>query len=229
VIHVSVGTDTYGRVKKVGSTPIVTRFGMVSGAPVYPIESLYFIRFGESSSGGIPFLAPVHSTAVVGIPLARLDKLSVTMAYIRGFFGAMAIIGFIFTFVIFMMWMTGERFDGTGPVLAACAGLCFVVGIVAGAGTYVFPFQTTRRERDIRRACGSVLGISVDPARVRQDCAASIDRFLEEVKTAAGVPGLMHEVARTRVRIALGEPAAPLEHRTDDLLESIRIQAEAVR
>src|SRR4051794_39809742 len=79
---VTFGSDTYGRVKTVDSTPIVTKFGMVSAFPVFPLESFYFIRSGESTSEGIPFLAQVHSTGIKAIPLARVDKLSVLMAYI---------------------------------------------------------------------------------------------------------------------------------------------------
>jgi hypothetical protein len=50
MIHVTVGSDTYGRVKTVGTTPIVTRVGMISSLPVFPLESFYFVRVGERTS-----------------------------------------------------------------------------------------------------------------------------------------------------------------------------------
>jgi hypothetical protein len=222
--QVTVGSDTYGRVKKVGSTPIVTKFGMLSAFPVFPLESFYFVRFGDTVSEGIPFLAQIRSTAIQGIPLARVDKLSVVMAYARGVFGAMAILGFIGTFMILMMWMTGDPFDEGKSIIATCAGVCLGLGTVAGIGTYLIPFQMTKRERNIRRLCGTVLGIAADPARVRGDFAKSIGRFLDGCTVTAEMPELVHELARTRLRIALGESRLPLEDQTDDLLERIRIQ-----
>ena len=163
--HVTVGSDTYGRVKKVGSTPIVTEFGMVSFFPVFPLESFYFVRFGHSTSAGIPFFAQTHSTAIEGIPLARVDKLSVEMAYARGVFGAMAIVGFIGTFMILIEWMTGDPPNERKAIIATCVGTCLGVGIVAGFCTYICLFTITRRERNIRRLCGTILGVAADPAQ----------------------------------------------------------------
>ncbi len=221
--HVTVGSDTYGRVKKVGSTPIVTRFGMVSSLPVVPLESFYFERLGDSTSKGIPFLVQIRSTTIEGIPLARLDMLSVAMTYARGLFGTMAIMGFVGTFMVFMMWVTGERLDETATIMAKCVATCFAIGTVAGLCTYVVPFQMTTREREIRRLCGTILGISADPARVRCDFARAIESFLNGSEIAPGMLELAHELARTRLRIALGEPQTALEDHTDDILERIRI------
>ncbi len=222
--HVSVGSDTYGRVKKLGATSIVTRFGMVSGLPVFPLESFYLIRLGHLTSKGIPFIAQVHSRLIEGIPLARLDLLSVVMAYGRGLLGAIVLGGFISSFMLFMMWMTGEQFDHVQVIIAKCAGACLGLGTIASLGTYLVPFQMTSRERNIRRSCGMILGISADPARVRVDFAKSIESFLSETKADPGIPGLFHELALTRVRIALGSPPVALEHHTDDLLKRIEIQ-----
>jgi hypothetical protein len=83
--------------------------------------------------------------------------------------------------------------------------------------------QMTRREKNIRRLCGTILGISADPARVRLDFAKSIDQRLSAPTVVDKLPKLVHELARTRVRIALGEPRLPLEDHTDDVLEQIRI------
>ncbi len=38
---VTVGSDVYGAVRKVGTTPIVTKFAMFQFLPVFPIESYY--------------------------------------------------------------------------------------------------------------------------------------------------------------------------------------------
>ena len=160
----------------------------------------------------------------MGIPLARLDKLSVVMTYARGLFGGMAIIGFIFTFMAFMMWVTGEHLDELAQTMVACAGVCFALGVFAGLCTYLFPLQTTRRERAIRRSCRAILGIAVDPARMRPDFARTVDGMLQQSPAPTGPAALVHELVRTRARIALGEPALALEDHTDDLLERIRIQ-----
>ena len=82
MIHVSVGTEIYGRVKQVGSTPVVTKFWALSLMPIVPLQSYYFIRFGQRKSQGCPFLAESYSTAIVGIPLVRLDRLSVVISYV---------------------------------------------------------------------------------------------------------------------------------------------------
>jgi hypothetical protein len=224
--HVTVGSDTYGRVKKVGSTPIVTKFGMLSGFPVFPLESFYFAGFGETTSEGIPFLAQSHSTAIEGIPLARVDKLSVFMAYARGLFGTMTIVGFIGAFMIFMTWITGEQINDRMSTIATGVGACLGLGIVAGACTYFVPFQMTRRERNIRRLCGTILGIAADPARVRGDFARSIERSLDGGLIVAGQTEILSELVRTRLRIALGEARLPLEDLTDELLERVRAQEQ---
>ena len=192
--------------------------------PIVPLQSYYFIRFGQRKSQGCPFLAESYSTAIVGIPLARLDRLSVVISYVRATFGVIAIMGFFCSLSPFMAWATGPQLSERQVIVATCAGTSFAVAIIVTLGTYVLPFTITRRERDIRRACGMILGTAADPARVRPDHAKPIDDYLKAAIDVAGVLVLARDLGRTRVRIALGEPALPLEHRTDDLLESIRIQ-----
>jgi hypothetical protein len=123
-----------------------------------------------------------------------------------------------------MMWATGEHLDETAIIMAECAGLSLAVGIIAGLCSYAVPL-ITKREVNIRRLCGTLVGISLDPARVRGDYARKIESFLDGSASVRGESELVHELARTRVRIALGEPCSPLEDHTDDLLERIRIQA----
>lgn len=50
MVPVVVGTDSYGRVKCVGKTPIVTRFEMLQMFPLRPIESMYFCGMGEEET-----------------------------------------------------------------------------------------------------------------------------------------------------------------------------------
>ena len=209
MIHVSVGTDTYGRVKQVDGTPIVTKFGMVSAMPVFPIQSYYFMRFGEAASAGIPFLAAFHSTPIVGIPLARLDKLSVVMTYARGLFGGMAIIGFIFTFMAFMMWVTGERLDELSPndgrmhgCLLRARGFCRPVHLFV-------PFADDKagacNPAVMSRDTGDRGGSRTNAARFRQDSrrhVAPIARTYRAGRTGArtGAHASTHCAGRARPR-----------------------------
>jgi hypothetical protein len=84
MFHVHMGTDTYGKVKQVGPTAVVTKFAMVSGMPLLPLESYYYAGTGEEE--GIPILMTMRK--VHGLPLARLNMLSVVIAYARAVSGA---------------------------------------------------------------------------------------------------------------------------------------------
>ena len=110
MVHISAGTDTYGRVKAVAGTPIVTKFAMLQLLPLYPLQSFYFTGTGPIETTGVPFLASTTSVAIKGIPLATLDVTSVVMAYARGVFGGLAIVGFM-VIVPGIMSLTGENLD----------------------------------------------------------------------------------------------------------------------
>jgi hypothetical protein len=216
----TVGSDTYGRVKKVGSTPIVTRFFMFAALPVFPLESFYFIQFGATTSDGVPLIAEYRLTAIEGIPLARLDKQSVLIAYVRAVFGAMTVAGAV---AMLMVYMSGKGdLSERETEVATVVGTVLAIGTFGGLCTYILPFQMTRRERSIRRLCGTVLRIAADPARVRRDYVSVIERVLDRSAVASGLTEMVHEPARTRLRIALGEPRLALEDHTDSLLERIR-------
>src|SRR5690349_7327227 len=110
MVVVTAGSDTYGRVKVVAGTPIVTQFFMVQLLPVYPLRSFYFLSADHVKSSGIPGIAAVYSREFNAIPLAKIDRASVAMAYIRGLFGGMALVGFL-AIVPGIMYLTGERLD----------------------------------------------------------------------------------------------------------------------
>ena len=75
MVHLHVGADTYGRVKTVGRTSIVTRFWGVQMFPCYPMASYYVSAHSTDHEDGVPLVA---------IPCARLDWTSVTMSYVCG-------------------------------------------------------------------------------------------------------------------------------------------------
>lgn len=164
---ISVGTDTYGRVKAVSGTPVVTRFAMLQFLPVYPLQSFYFVKAGPSSATKIPFLGRTYFASVVGIPLSSLDPASVAMAYVRAIFATLTICGAM-VLVPGIMYLTGERLDGLAMIMTRGLLFALIVGVVGGILSYAVPL-TPYREKEIRRLCAEQLGISADPARVPSD------------------------------------------------------------
>ncbi|MBI3861216.1 MAG: hypothetical protein HY290_04915 [Planctomycetia bacterium] len=231
MVHVHGGLDTYGKVKKVGGTPIVTRFVMVALIPLVPLESYYFM--GEGKDEGILFV--YTSKSIYGLPLEHLDPLSVLMAYARGVFGAFLVMGVFSLAIVYSNWGGVNRarpndFDTVAQYVMA-GGLG--IGIPGGLITYLWPFQTTRREREIRLACGEGLGICADPAFVQEDVAETIMNDTLELAWAdnsdAGLPqkrpALVRRLIIARARIALGlaESREDLESETDDVLRELEI------
>ena len=223
MITVHVGTDTYGRVKVVSGTPIVTKFAMFQFLPVYPLQSLYLVKLGPSEATGVPLLMRKRTAAIQGIPLASVDYVSVLIAYTRAVFAAMVLVGAL-ALVPGIMYLTGERLDDLA--LSATRGLLvsIAVGIVGGILSYAIPL-TPRRERDIRRHCAELLGISADPARVPPDLSKAVveevQRTFPESKTHR--MRLIRELIMTRASIAQGTGDVGLEAKTDDLLEQLRL------
>lgn len=217
------GTDTYGRVKSVCGTPIVTKFAMLQMLPIYPLQSFYLSRSGATEIVGIPFVASARSTSIIGIPLASVDITSVLLAYVRGLAGALVLLGFIALLIPGFIYLTGDHIPGLPANLLRWVFALFLAGVLGGLLTYAVPL-TTRREKDIRRYCGEVLGIAVDPARVISEAS---ERLAEHVgatapsgdpSRAASIRGLII----ARANIARGIDRVPMEERTDELLDQLR-------
>jgi hypothetical protein len=222
-----VGVDTYGKVKSVGGTPIVTKFFMVSAFPVYPLESFYSSRVHKEAIDGVPFLG--HTLYITGIPLARIDRASVLIAYLRGVCGALMVVGFlgsIFMAIPLLMGPQGMVVDPVKTLYGALSTLA--LGIVCGALTYFIPL-TSQRERSIRSYCGELLGFCADPARIRPDLAAEM--WQEQLHGAS--PADMTEASLSRLnyllqliearcQIAHGQKVRELEQNTDELLERLQ-------
>lgn len=222
-MSVTTGTDTYGRVKNVGGTPVVTKFVMLQFLPIYPLQSFYFTGTGSTETSGVPFIASSQTVVVNGIPLERVDRLSVAMAYFRGIFAALAVIGFM-SIVPIIMHFTGEHLDAFA--LIAMRGLigCFIVGIIGGALTYLIPL-TPWRERQIRHYCGEALGICVDPARVSADTAVAIEEYVARV-VSQGIPddsrsACIQQLISSRLNIAQGIDAIAMERQTEEIMDRL--------
>ncbi len=145
MMTVSVGTDTYGRVKCVSGTPIVTKFAMLQFLPIYPLQSFYFIKARPVETTGIPFFASRSASAIQGIPLVSVDAVSVLIAYVRSMFAAMALIGCL-AFVPLYMNLTGEQLDDHAMIATRVLLIVLVVGVVGGSLTYVIPLTLKARK-----------------------------------------------------------------------------------
>jgi hypothetical protein len=223
MITVSAGTDTYGRVKNVSGTPIVTKFAMLQFLPIYPLRSFYFSRSGPTEIEGVPLVAGTRSTTIIGIPLASLDIASVLLAYVRGLFGAFVLVGFVVLLIPGFMYLTGEHAGGLPTNFLRGVLALFLAGALGGLLTYAIPL-TTRREKDIRRYCGELLGIAADPARVTSEASAKLAGHVEAL-SPSGEPSraaLIRELVMTRAKIASSSDIEHIEKRTDELLDQLR-------
>jgi hypothetical protein len=220
---ISAGTDTYGRVKEVSGTPIVTQFAMLQAFPLYPLRSFYLVRSGPTEFEGIPLIASAQSTAIVGIPLASVDMTSVLVGYLRGVFGALVLFGFLFLFMPAFMYLIGDRGGRFSPSFLRWVVILFSAGVLGGALSYLVPL-TNRREKDIRRYCGEILGIAADPARVLPETSAQL---AEKVATLAPArepskAALIRELVQSRANISQDVERGQMERRTDELLGQLR-------
>jgi hypothetical protein len=227
MITISAGTDTYGRVKKVSGTPIVTKFAMFQFLPMCPLQSFYFRGTGKNQAEGIPLVAITRSTTFVGIPLASVDKTSVLVAYARGLFAPAALLGFVILMIPAFMYLTGDRIPSDLVAFLRAVLVLFAVGVVGGLLSYCMPL-TCRRERDIRRYCAELLGVAADPARVTPEASATFANHLEDHFTTRGNSRMssIRELIIARTKIARATDVADMEKKTDQLLNELR-QVEA--
>jgi hypothetical protein len=238
MVGIMFGSDVYGAVHRVRGTPIVTRFWMLYLLPVVPVESLYLRRLGQQTGLMIPFVGGATQTKVYGIRCARIDLLSVGIAYIRGIAGLAVLVGSVVTFGLLLSRMSGPPPDDFQRVAAIVGGAALALGLLIGGATYAFTFGVPSRDRRIREACARAFGIAIDPARVKADVAAQIDANVQirlvggSITVGVGmdqpIGGASDELdlqlARARAKIQLGAPQLVQEAETDRLLGEIAIR-----
>lgn len=220
-VHMTIGSDTYGRVKSINGVPVITKFGMFNFLPIFPIASFYYLGNLTQRSQGIPLLASSTTTTFSGLQLAKLDKLSVTLAYVRGFFATLAVVGFI-SIVPIIMYLTGEFLDAIAMTMLRVLLCCFAIGIVGGVCSYLVP-TCSRREKEIRLHCERVLGIAIDPGQLQALDANEILAFVESQlgnKKNAN-DSLELALIRNRVTVANYGNSLQLEAEVDDLLSKL--------
>lgn len=225
----TIGSDSYGRVKEVGGVPVITKFLMLSHLPICPLQSFYHFGGAHVERHGIPFLLQTETVEIVGLPLARLDWTSITMTYVRAFAATLVVIGCL---VIFpgAMRLTGEQLDPIAMIAAKILLGILCAGIALGVLTYARPWRLTTRERRIRTACGQVLGVAIDPARLEAATAAALLSRLQvpplpgnsNESQLAGLTTEDHRLCRklaiVRAQIGRGEGVIAHERETDEVL-----------
>lgn len=219
MITISAGTDTYGRVKSVHGTPIVTKFAMLQFIPLFPLESIYLTGAGSVSNAVIPFVASFQSVETQGIRLANTDRTSVLMAYVRSAFASIAVLGFIGVIFPGVTYMSGTRLDEFAMSVLKCMSIALIFGVVGGATTYVIPL-TTRRERRIRSSCYQVLGVAIDPAKLPAETAELVLELADELSDRLDEPrlSLIRDLICLRAKLALETSNRKYETNTDELL-----------
>lgn len=226
MMYVVVGTDTYGRVKAVDKTAIVTIFSMLQMLPFMPIKSYYVWGSATSEVIGVPFLASVRKIKLRGITLARVDWTSVAFAYIRAALAALVIIGFIGTFTGLVFSANGKRMDDFALTVTRLAQACLAIGVAGGVLTYLVP-TTSRRERAIRKYCGEELGVCIDPGKVLPEVAAAVREMLPQITSPDGEGVIrsrsdyLRKLLLTRCDVA-AEASSDRETLTDELLDQLR-------
>ncbi len=221
IIHLIAGTDTYGRVKSVSGTPIVTKFAMLQGLPIYPIRSYYLVKANSIARAGVPFVIGTQEVTVGGIPLARIDPTSIIMAYLRGAFGLLAVVGCI-ALVPGIMILTGEPLDEGARLALRGLLVALGVGVAGGVLTYSIP-TVSRRERAIRRYCGEFLGAAIDPARVSTEVIDIIDEWVNDSSLIPKDLRIrsIHQLVMARLDLTDSPNAESAEHLTDEWLERL--------
>lgn len=223
-MSIHVGTDVYGRVKKVSGTPVVTKFAMFQFFPIYPVQSFYYTGAGHTETVGVTLLAGSQSVAILGIPLASVDMASVMVAYVRAVSVTLIVFGFIFTLLDIVIRTNGGR---QPDAFAAAALKIMQVGLaggtIVGLLTYVIPL-TSSRERAIRRYVAEILVVSADPARVPADVSA---RLVEQAKMSCQSARdtrkqLIVQLIETRAKMAQAMDAYGMESKTDELLDLLK-------
>lgn len=220
------GTETYGRIKNVDGTPVVTQFAMLYWIPLWPVRSFYLSRLGETKAGGILFLASRTEREIVGVQLNRICTASVLFGYLRGLIGTVFLLGMLFSIVSLM---SGGGPRGAPPWIENALYLITAVSAVLGGITYLIPL-TSPREKMIRQHCGTILKLAIDPALIKPEDARSILAELPEIWARCSSASsndeereelkMICKLIQTRCKLS-GKRSAKLESRSDELLASL--------
>lgn len=242
---VAAGTELYGAVRKVDTTPIITKFAMLQFFPLFPVESYYLYRVGPEQRDGVPLIFGTTSKAIVGLRLARVNRLSATIAYLRAIGAAVGLFGVtgVVMWIALSFSMPMKDGDPIRRYWLPVASTLVVTGIVISMPTYYFTYVVPIRDKSIRRHCGDVLGIAADPAHCELETARELFRLTRDLLTESGIsvpkkvvndPSLTDAdqkrllLVLARIMIAIEGRRDALERLTDSLLLQLS-EANATR
>lgn len=228
MMTVITGTDTYGRVKCVEKTPIVTRFEMLQLFPIWPIQSMYYFGKDEEKLQGIPMIVCQIKQQIHGLPLAKIDKASVVLAYLRA---AIATVGICASIVCIMILLMEQSPAGAPAWFNQAVFIATGVTACIGGLTYLIPL-TSQRERSIREYCGQVLGAAIDPAKIQPQTAHEMESELtliwKELRAVhAGDENFLRyqkticKLIQIRCKLA-SKASSKAEEATDQILSKLR-------
>ena len=189
MIWVTAGTDVYGAVRKVGTTPIVTKFAMLQFLPLFPIESYYLSRTGTQTRTGVPLIFGQSSQSISGLRLASVDRLSACVAYLRALGASITLFAFIGLMLAIVTSFSGPR-NERDPVQRYLLPASLIVlggGLLIALPTYYFTYVVPVRDKLIRETCGELLGIDADPACVDADTARELLRMTHDAMARSGI------------------------------------------
>jgi hypothetical protein len=213
-LWVQPSCDTYGRVKSLHGTAVITGFFALNSFPCVPKQSFYV--FPKDHTGA----------EEVALELQRIDRTSAAMAYARGLFGALVVVGFIGAIFTIVMALCGPNrpLDDLGLLFRNTLLICLVAGLLGGIVSYWIPL-VGRRERKIRAYCGQLCMICVDPAVLRSQYSSYLHSLVERTVQAEHLTEqrqkLLLSLFSTRSRLAEFPGNAFLEAETDQLLQQL--------
>ncbi len=222
-VTITFGTDTYGKVKSVQGVSVVTTFAMFQFLPIYPVESFYLMTLGPLDQHGIPFGPKRFTREFQGLPLSKLDALSVATAYLRGVFAFLAVLGSLVLVPGYSL-IRGEQLDEVAMLIVKILIGSLLIGLVGGGLSYIL-CPISAREKSIRACCGELLGIAIDPARIPPDWNQSLlaETQAADVFDTSERDRLIRRLVQARVRMADADEEDSAERLTDELLESLRL------
>lgn len=207
-------SDTYGRVKSLHGTSVITGFFALNGLPCFPLQSFYV--FPQDRTGA----------AEVALELQRIDRTSAAMGYVRGLFGLLIVVGCTGAIMGSVAYLCGEnrQLDDTGLQIRNAVVVCLLVGLLGGITSYWIPL-VGRRERKIRAYCGQLCMICVDPALLRSQYSSYLHSLVERTVQAEHLTEerqkLLLSLFSTRSRLAEYPGNSFLEAETDQLLQQL--------
>jgi hypothetical protein len=220
---VNVGSDTYGRVKVVGKTSVVTSFVMVQGIPIWPSKSYYCWGPNLKQQSGIPFVLSEHQVSIQGFQLQQIDRLSVVFAYLRALLAVLFFLGFVASLIAVM---SAAPKNEEQILIRRFSYGTFFGSLLLGGASYLIPTEN-RTQREIRRYCGEELQVCIDPAKVVPEVVNHLRGILQQkINTPSGIPilrrqALIHSLILVRCESAIAS-TEQTDQRSDQLLSELQ-------